>query len=144
VLTVEGTFAETVVLETLVLSILNHDSAVASAAARMAVAAADRPLLEMGSRRTHEEAAVAAARAAYIAGFAGTSNLAAGKSYGIPTVGTSAHAFTLVHHDERRAFAAQVAALGDATTLLVDTFVVDDGVRRAVAAGGRDLGAVRL
>ena len=144
VLTVEGTFAETVVLETLVLSILNHDSAVASAAARMVVAAADRPLLEMGSRRTHEEAAVAAARAAYIAGFAATSNLAAGKRYGIPTIGTSAHAFTLVHDDESSAFAAQVAALGDATTLLVDTFDVDDGVRRAVAAGGRQLGAVRL
>jgi nicotinate phosphoribosyltransferase len=91
VLTVEGTFAETVLLETLTLSILNHDSAVASAAARMAYAAGDRPCIEMGSRRTHEEAAVAAARAAYLAGFAATSNLAAGKRFGVPTAGTAAH-----------------------------------------------------
>ena len=70
VLVVEGSFAECVLLETLVLSILNHDSAIASAAARMTCAAGDRPCVEMGSRRTHEQAAVAAARAAYIAGFA--------------------------------------------------------------------------
>ena len=63
-------FAEAVVLETLVLSILNHDSAIASAAARMVAAAGGRPIIEMGSRRTHEQAAVAAARAAYLAGFA--------------------------------------------------------------------------
>ena len=111
VLTVEGTFAECVVLETLVLSILNHDSAVATAATRMVHAAHGRPIIEMGSRRTHEEAAVASARAAHIAGFAATSNLAAGKRWGIPTTGTAAHAFTLVHDDERAAFTAQVAAL---------------------------------
>ena len=71
VLSVHGTFAECVVLETLALSIFNHDTAIASAAARMVSAAEGRPLIEMGSRRTHEQAAVAAARAAYIAGFAG-------------------------------------------------------------------------
>ena len=97
VLILEGTFAEGVILETLFLSILNHDSAIASAAARMTSAAGDRPCIEMGSRRTHERAAVASARAAYLAGFASTSNLQAGLEYGIPTVGTSAHAFTLVH-----------------------------------------------
>ena len=77
VLSVTGTFAECVLLETLVLSVLNHDCAVASAAARMTTAANSRPLIEMGSRRTHEEAAVASARAAYLAGFAATSNLEA-------------------------------------------------------------------
>ena len=96
VLTVSGTFAEAVVLETLALSVLNHDCAVASAAARMVVAAGDRPLIEMGSRRTHEEAAVAAARAAYLAGFASSSNLAAGRRYGVPTTGTAAHSITLL------------------------------------------------
>ncbi len=82
ILVVEGTFAEAVLLETLVLSILNHDSAIASAASRMTAAAGSRPIVDMGSRRTHEAAAVAAARAAYIAGFAATSNLAAGRGDG--------------------------------------------------------------
>src|ERR671928_825102 len=109
VLTVRAPFAEGVLLETLALSILNHDSAIASAAARMVAAACERPCIEMGSRRTHEEAAVAAARAAYLVGFASSSNLEAGRRYGVPTTGTSAHAFTLLHDDERAAFAAQVA-----------------------------------
>ena len=112
ILVVEATFAEAVLLETLVLSILNHDSAIASAASRMVTAAGGRPLIEMGSRRTHEKAAVAAARAAYITGFATTSNLRAGRDYGVPTRGTSAHAFTLVHDNEREAFRAQLATLG--------------------------------
>ena len=144
VMVVEGTFAEAVLLETLVLSVLNHDSAIAAAASRMVTAAQGRPCLEMGSRRTHEEAAVAAARAAYLAGFAGSSNLEAGRRYGVPTAGTSAHAFTLLHDDERAAFAAQVAALGAGTTLLVDTYDVPDGVRTAVDVAGPGLGAVRL
>jgi nicotinate phosphoribosyltransferase len=144
VLVVEGTFAECVVLETLLLSVLNHDTAVATAAARMVYAAGDRPCIEMGSRRTHEEAAVAAARAAYLAGFSTTSNLAAGARWGVPTAGTAAHAFTLVHQDEASAFASQVAALGAGTTLLVDTYGVDDGIRTAIAVAGPQLGAIRL
>jgi nicotinate phosphoribosyltransferase len=144
ILVVEGTFAEAVVLETLVLSILNHDCAIASAASRMVNSAGDRPLIEMGSRRTHELAAVAAARAAYISGFATTSNLRAGAQYGVPTVGTSAHAFTLVHASERDAFAAQIDALGTDTTLLVDTYDVATAVRTAVELAGPGLGAVRI
>ncbi|MCB2177183.1 MAG: nicotinate phosphoribosyltransferase [Actinomycetales bacterium] len=144
VLQVEGSFAEAVLLETVVLSVLNYDSAVASAASRMTTAAGNRPCLEMGSRRAHEDAAVAAARAAVVAGFAGTSNLEAGRRYGLPTIGTAAHAFTLVHDDEQAAFASQVAALGTGTTLLVDTYDVRRGVARAVEVAGTDLGAVRL
>ncbi|HEX3812365.1 MAG TPA: nicotinate phosphoribosyltransferase [Mycobacteriales bacterium] len=144
ILTVSGTFAETILLETVVLSILNHDSAVASAAARMSVAAGDRPLIEMGSRRTHEEAAVSAARAAYLAGFAATSNLAAGRRYGIPTTGTAAHSFTLLHDREVDAFRAQVRALGPQTTLLVDTYDITEGIRAAVEAAGPELGAIRI
>jgi len=144
VLTVRGSFAEAVVLETLVLSVLNHDCAVAAAAARMVWAAGDRPLIEMGSRRTHERAAVAAARAAYLAGFASTSNLEAAHSYGVPTAGTAAHAFTLLHDDERSAFAAQVAALGTDTTLLVDTYDITRGIETAVEVAGTSLGAVRI
>jgi nicotinate phosphoribosyltransferase len=143
-LQVEGTFAEAVVLETLVLSILNYDSAVASAASRMTSAAVGRPCLEMGSRRAHEQAAVAAARAAVIAGFSGTSNLEAGLRYGLDTIGTAAHAFTLLHDDEPAAFASQVAAHGTGTTLLVDTYDVRRGVENAVSAAGTSLGAVRL
>ena len=144
ILVVEATFAEAVVLETLVLSILNHDCAIASAASRMVTAADGRPLIEMGSRRTHELAAVASARAAYIAGFATTSNLRAGRDYGVPTRGTSAHAFTLVHDSEPDAFRAQLAAQGTGTTLLVDTFDVAGAVRAAVELAGPDLGAVRI
>ncbi|MEO7058834.1 MAG: nicotinate phosphoribosyltransferase [Lapillicoccus sp.] len=144
VLVVEATFAEGVVLETLVLSILNHDTAIASAASRMTAAAGGRPCIEMGSRRTHEEAAVAAARAAYIAGFSATSNLEAGRRHGVPTTGTAAHAFTLLYDDEREAFQAQVDSLGVGTTLLVDTYDVAAGVRTAVEVAGTGLGAIRL
>jgi nicotinate phosphoribosyltransferase len=144
VLTVEGTFGECVILETLVLSVLNHDSAVAAAGSRMVTAAAGRPCIEMGTRRAHEQAAVAAARAAYLVGFSATSNLEAGRRWRVPTAGTSAHAFTLVHPSESDAFAAQVAVLGAGTTLLVDTFDVAVGVERAVAVAGADLGAVRI
>jgi len=144
VLVVEGTFAECVLLETLTLSVLNHDSAIAAAGARMVQAAGDRPLIEMGSRRTHEEAAVAAARAAYLVGFAATSNLEAARRWGVPTAGTAAHAFTLVHETERAAFDAQVATLGPGTTLLVDTYDTPEGIEAAVAAAGPGLGAVRI
>lgn len=98
----------------------------------------------MGARRTHELAAVASARAAYVGGFSTTSDLAAGFRYGIPTVGTSAHAFTLLHDDERQAFTAQVASLGGDTTLLVDTYDVAEAVRTAVEVAGPGLGAVRI
>ncbi len=144
VLTVTGTFADAVVLETLALSILNHDCAIASAAARMVTAAAGRPIIEMGSRRTHEQAAVASARAAYLAGFASTSNLESARRYGVPTAGTAAHSFTLLHDDERSAFAAQVAALGPGTTLLVDTYDITRGIELAVEVAGPALGAVRI
>jgi nicotinate phosphoribosyltransferase len=160
VLTVRGTFAECVLLETLSLSILNHDSAIASAAARMVSAADGRPIIEMGSRRTHEQAAIAAARAAYIAGFAGSSNLAAQRHYGVPALGTSSHAFTMLHSGpggvgdgplgprtnewERAAFRAQVDTLGTNTTLLVDTYDVTAGVANAVEVAGSGLGGVRI
>jgi nicotinate phosphoribosyltransferase len=144
ILTVTGTFADAVLLETLALSILNHDSAVASAAARMVSAAAGRPIIEMGSRRTHEAAAVAAARASYLAGFTATSNLEAERRHGIPTAGTAAHAWILLHDDELTAFQSQVKALGADTTLLVDTYDIRHGVELAVQAAGPGLGAIRI
>ncbi|MFF3393148.1 nicotinate phosphoribosyltransferase [Streptomyces sp. NPDC002669] len=144
ILRVEGSFAECVLLETVILSILNHDSAIAAAASRMSTAAGGRGLIEMGARRTHELSAVASARAAYVGGFNTTSDLAAGFRYNIPTVGTSAHAFTLLHDTERDAFRAQVDSLGRGTTLLVDTYDVTEAVRTAVEIAGTELGAVRI
>lgn len=142
--TIEGTFGESVLLETITLSILNHDCAVAAAAERLVALAAGRPIIEMGGRRVDPEGAVAAARAAWICGFASTSNLEAGRRYGIPTAGTAAHAFTLINRDEQEAFKEQVAAQGVGTTLLVDTLDTEQGIRNAIAVGGRALGAVRI
>ncbi|WP_255521927.1 nicotinate phosphoribosyltransferase [Rothia sp. ZJ932] len=144
VLQIQGTFAEAVLLETYLLSILNYDSAVASAASRMSLAAGTRPCLEMGSRRAHDQAAVAAARAAIISGFTATSNLEAGLRYDLPTIGTSAHAFTLLHDSEEDAFRAQLDSLGLDTTLLVDTYDVEKAVRLAIELAGDKLGGVRL
>jgi len=144
VLTVEAPFAEAVLLETLILSVLNHDSAVAAAAARMVTAATGRPLVEAGARRTHERAAPAASRAAYVAGFDVTSNLEAGRRWGIPTGGTTGHSFMMVHRDERAAFEAQLATYGPASTFLVDTYDIEQGVRLAVQVAGSELGAIRI
>ncbi|MFV0461818.1 MAG: nicotinate phosphoribosyltransferase [Nostocoides sp.] len=144
VLSIEGSFADAVIVETLVLSVLNHDSAIATAAARMSIAAGDRPLSEMGSRRTSESAAVAAARAAYIAGFDATSNLEAGRRWGVPTMGTAAHAWTLLHDSEADAFRAQIATHGTETTLLIDTYDIARGVDTAIAVAGTSLSAVRI
>jgi len=144
IVVLEGSFAEAVILETLTLSVLNYDAAVASAAARMVSAADGRPLAEMGSRRASEYSAVAAARAAFIVGFGATSNLEAGRRWGIPTMGTAAHSFTLLHDSEEAAFRAQVDALGSGTTLLVDTYDVAAAVALAVRVAGTELGAVRI
>jgi len=144
IMTVEATFGEAVLLETVLLSIFNYDSSVASAASRMVQAGKGMPVIEMGSRRTNDSAAPSAARAAYIAGFAATSNLQAGLQYGVPTTGTSAHAFTLAHHDEKEAFRNQIAALGVKTTLLVDTYDIEQGIRNAVEVAGPELGGIRI
>ncbi|MFC8532174.1 nicotinate phosphoribosyltransferase [Nocardia sp. NPDC057227] len=149
VLSVRGSFAECVILETLILSVYNHDCAIASAAARMVSAAAGRRMIEMGSRRTHELAAPASSRAAYLAGFDATSNLEAVRRYGVPGAGTSAHAFTLLHSGsdgahEAEAFRSQVRALGIGTTLLVDTFDIAQGVATAIEVAGPELGGVRI
>lgn len=144
VLSVEGTFAEAVVLETVLLSIYNHDSAIAAAASRMTAMAGGRACAEMGSRRTQERSAVAAARAAYVAGFASTSNLEAGRTYGIPTIGTAAHSFTLLFDTEEEAFRAQLNALGENTTLLVDTYDVEEAIRLGVELTEGRLGSIRL
>lgn len=150
IVTVLGTFADAIVLETIVLSNLNGSAGVATAAARMRAAAGDRVLAEQGSRRVNPDTATEAARAAWIAGFDSSSNLAAGARYGVPTTGTAAHAWTLLHvDDEQAAFEAQLRALGHGTTLLVDTYDIARGIDRAMAAaravsGQTGPGAVRI
>lgn len=144
ILQVEGTFGECTLLETLLLSVLNYDCAVASAASRMVTAAKNRPCMDMGGRRTNEHAAVAASRAAIVGGFQGTANLLAAKIYGLKAIGTAAHCFTLVHDSEREAFQSQIAALGKDTTLLVDTYNIEEAVRTAVQVAGPELGGVRI
>ena len=149
ILVVEGTFAESVLLETVRAvdtqpRLRDRVGGLADGDRGRRPGPGGRPLIEMGSRRTHESAAVAAARAAYIAGFASTSNLMARHTYGVPSSGTSAHAFTLAHDSEHDAFVAQLSSLGHGTTLLVDTYDVERGVRAAVEAAGDSLGAVRI
>jgi nicotinate phosphoribosyltransferase len=144
VVQVRSSFGDGVLLETLLLSCLNGDSAVAAAAARLRTAAGSARLLEMGSRRAHEQAAVANARSAYLCGFDATSNLAAGRLHGVPTSGTVAHAFVLAHPTEREAFEAYARASETPPVLLVDTYDVLAGVRTAVEVAGPRLGAVRL
>lgn len=150
VLSVRGPLGACMLIETLVLSVLNFDSAVAAAASRMTLAvgghrSSEAPaLIEMGSRRTNELAAPAAARAAVVAGFASSSNLEAGRRYGVPTAGTVAHAFVLAHADEREAIEAQVQAQGPGTTVLVDTYDIPSAIRLAVEVAGSELGAVRI
>ncbi len=144
VLQVEGTFGECTLLETLLLSVLNYDCAVASAASRMVTAAKDRPCMDMGGRRTNEWSAVAAARASVVGGFQGTANLLAAQIYGLKAIGTAAHCFTLVHDSERDAFISQINALGKNTTLLVDTYNIEEAVKTAVDVAGPELGGVRI
>lgn len=144
ILQVEGSFGECTLLETLILSILNYDSAVAAAASRMTSAAKNRPCMDMGGRRTNEWAAVAAARASIVGGFQGTANLLAAKLYDLTAIGTAAHCFTLVHDSERAAFESQIDALGRNTTLLVDTYNIEEAVKTAVEVAGPELGGVRI
>lgn len=143
-LQVEGTFGEGTLLETLILSVLNYDSAVASAASRITMAAQDRPCFDMGGRRANEGAAIAAARSCIVGGFRGTANLAAAMKFGLPAIGTAAHSFTLVHNSEEDAFRSQISALGKSTTLLTDTYNVEAAIRTAVQVAGTDLGGIRI
>ncbi len=152
ILAVRAPFADATLFETVLLSILNHDSAVAAAGARMvsAARAATRPitLAEFGARRTHEAAAVAASRAAYLVGFDATATLEAGRRHGIPTVGTAAHSFTLAHASELDAFGAQFDTFGTGTTVLVDTYDITAGIDAAIRAaqlrGATGPGAIRI
>ncbi len=147
---VEGTLAEAQLVETLLLSIVNHDTRVASKCARITTAAGERDCFEFGTRRTHEAGAVDAARAAFVAGFAGTSNEEAARRHGVPISGTMAHAFVLAHAADGGE-AAEVEAFRDfaetfdvPSTCLVDTFDTLRGVDHAIEGARASLGGVRI
>lgn len=144
ILQVEASFGEGTLLETLILSVLNYDSAVASAASRISMAAGSRPCMDMGGRRMNEQAAIAAARASIVGGFKGTANLAAAMRYDLPAIGTAAHSFTLLHDSEEQAFRSQIRALGEGTTLLTDTYNVEEAIKTAVKVAGTKLGGIRI
>ena len=144
VMTIEGRLGEALILETLILSILNHASSIATAAARIAQAANGKYVMEAGSRRIHPESAVHAARAAYLGGIDATSNLAAGLRWGIPTIGTASHAFTLAYSSESEAFNAQQEFIGSDSIFLVDTYDIVQGIQNAVEVTDGKLKGIRL
>ncbi len=124
------------VMETFLLSMFNFQSMIASKAARVVYAAMldgkQRSVMEFGSRRAHgPEASLLAARAAYIAGCIGTSNVLAGKRFGIPVFGTAAHSWTMAFPSEEEAFQAYFNVFPESTILLIDTYDVLEGARRA-------------
>ena len=132
VLEVVASLPQAQLVETLVMNQLHVPTVAASKAARMVLAAGARRLVDFGLRRTHGiDAGLKVARAAYLAGFEGTSNVLAGQRYGIPVVGTMAHSYVLAHGDELSAFRAFVRAFPTAT-LLVDTYDTLEGVRNVI------------
>jgi nicotinate phosphoribosyltransferase len=143
-LRVRAPIIEAQLIETFVLSTINHATLIASKAARIVTAAGDAQVLEFGTRRTHAEAAVDAARAAYAVGCAGTSNVEAGMRFGIPVMGTAAHMWTMAHASEEAAFAAYTEVFPNASILLIDTYDTLRGAERAALAAGDKLKGVRL
>jgi nicotinate phosphoribosyltransferase len=138
-------------VETALLTMVNFGTLIATKAARICDAARGAPVLEFGLRRAQGiDGGLAASRAAWIGGVAATSNVLAGKLYGIPVRGTHAHSWVMFFGDEPHAFRVYADALPGNVTLLVDTFDTVDGVRHAIEVGrhlrahGHDLSGVRL
>ena len=132
-LEVTGSLIETQIVETMLLNIVTTASLLATKASRIVQAAAGKPVVDFGTRRTHsEETAIEAARAGYIAGFAGTSNVKAAAMFGMPALGTMAHSYIQAFGDERAAFGAYVDEFPDSTTLLVDTYDTLEGIRHVI------------
>lgn len=143
-LRVTAPIIEAQVVETFVLATMNFQTMVASKAARVVHAAAGRPVVEFGSRRAHGSAAgLYAARAAYVAGCAATSNVEAGARFGVPVSGTMAHSWVMSFADELSAFRSYLTVFPHNSTLLLDTYDTIAAARAIVAAGLRP-SAVRL
>lgn len=141
---VTAPIVEAQLVETYLLSVVNHATMIASKAARVVRAAGDAGLVEFGTRRSHPDAAVDAARAAYAVGFVGTSNVEAGRRFGIPVLGTAAHMWTMAHDTEEEAFEAYVQVFPNASILLIDTYDTVRGAERAARVARDKLRGVRL
>lgn len=148
---VQGPILQCQLIETALLNILNFQTLIATKAARVCLAARGEPVLEFGARRAQGvDGALAASRAAYIGGCAGTSNVLAGKLYGIPVRGTHAHSWVMLFDNEVEAFQAYAEAMPNNCVFLVDTYNTLDGVRHAVQVGqwlrahGHALAGIRL
>src|SRR5947209_87758 len=144
VLRVTAPIIEAQLLETYLLSTITFQSMIAAKAARCVHAASGKPVVDFGARRAHgPEAGLLAARAAYIGGCAGTSNVEAGMRFGIPTFGTLAHSYIMAHDDEAKAFQDFTATFPDLSILLLDTYDTLRAVEKIVRSGIRPAG-VRL
>src|ERR1043165_3127650 len=151
ILRVSGPIAHAQLVETALLTMVNFETLIATKASRVVQAAHGAPVIEFGLRRAQGiDGGVSASRAAYIGGCRGTSNVLAGKRFGIPVLGTHAHSWVMFYGDELEAFRAYADALPGNCTLLVDTYDTLDGVRHAITVGrelrakGYDLTGVRL
>ena len=150
-LRIQGPILQGQLLETAMLNLVNFQSLVATKAARVCLAAQGEPVLEFGLRRAQGvDGALAASRAAYLGGCEATSNVLAGKMFGIPVRGTHAHSWVMSFDDEREAFQAYAEAMPNNCIFLVDTYDTLAGVRRAVEIGGwlrergHELAGIRL
>ncbi|MBI5479284.1 MAG: nicotinate phosphoribosyltransferase [Deltaproteobacteria bacterium] len=148
---VRGPIVQAQLLETALLNFVNFQTLIATKAARVCLAAHGDPVLEFGMRRAQGlDGALAASRAAYVGGCAATSNVLAGKLFGIPVKGTHAHSFVMLFDDEVQAFKEYARAMPRNCVLLVDTYDTLQGVRHAVEVGrwlreqGHELSGVRL
>ncbi|MBX3393947.1 MAG: nicotinate phosphoribosyltransferase [Phycisphaerae bacterium] len=146
-----GPIIESQLLESPILNIINFQTLIATKASRVCMAARGEPVLEFGLRRAHGiDGSLSASRAAYIGGCTATSNVLAGKLFGIPVRGTHAHSWVMCFDSEREAFEAYAATMPNNCVFLVDTYDSLDGVRRAVEIGkrlreqGHELGGIRL
>lgn len=151
VIEVSGPIIECQLVETFILNRVNLESMLATKAARVVDAAGGRSVVDFAARRTHGlDAGMRQARSSYIAGFAGTSNVAAAAEFGVPAVGTMSHSYISSFGSEREAFAAYAESFPDSTTLLVDTYDTLGGVVNAIVvaqdmeARGHRLRAIRL
>lgn len=150
-LEIDAPLPDAQLVETLVINKIQHATLSATKAALCYLAARGKTLVDFGARRAHSsEAAAAAARAAYVAGFSATSNVEAAAMYGIPPAGTMAHSFVMAFEDEEKAFRAFAERYGERSVLLVDTFDTEAGARKAAevarefAARGIKLRGVRI